>query len=129
MELLTEKYRPKKIEDLVLINKEFGEKLQSWKEKGELSGHILLYGPAGTGKSSTVSVILNELNVSDYITINGSDKTGVDDTRKVIEYASVPPIEGCKIVVFEEFERLSQQAQDSLKYIYFHFQNLCFFLP
>lgn len=128
MELLTEKYRPKKIEDLVLINKEFGEKLQSWKEKGELSGHILLYGPAGTGKSSTVSVILNELNVSDYITINGSDKTGVDDTRKVIEYASVPPIEGCKIVVFEEFERLSQQAQDSLKYILEKYSSWCKFI-
>ena len=128
MELLTEKYRPKKIEDLVLINKEFGDKLASWKEKGELSGHILLYGPAGTGKSSTVSVILNELNVSDYIIVNGSDKTGVDDTRKVIEYASVPPIEGCKIVVFEEFERLSQQAQDSLKYILEKYSSWCKFI-
>ena len=128
MELLTEKYRPKKIEDLVLINKEFGDKLKSWKETGDLTGHILLYGPPGTGKSSTVSVILNELNVSDYITVNGSDKTGVDDTRRVIEYASVPPIEGCKIVVFEEFERLSQQAQDSLKYILEKYSSWCKFI-
>ena len=117
MELLTEKYRPKKIEDLVLINKEFGEKLKQWKSNGSFDGHLLFYGPAGTGKSSSVNVILNELEISDYIVINGSDKTGVDDTRRVIEYASVPALDKFKVVVFEEFERLSPQAQDSLKYV------------
>ena len=128
MELLTEKYRPKKIEDLVLINKEFGEKLKQWKASGTIGSHLLLYGSPGTGKTSSVNVILNELNVSDYITINGSDKTGVDDTRRVIEYASVPPIQGTKIVVFEEFERLSPQAQDSLKYVLEKFSSWCNFI-
>ncbi len=128
MELLTEKYRPKKIEDLVLINKEFGEKLKQWKASGTIGNHLLLYGSPGTGKTSSVNVILNELNVSDYITINGSDKTGVDDTRRVIEYASVPPIQGTKIVVFEEFERLSPQAQDSLKYVLEKFSSWCNFI-
>ena len=128
MELLTEKYRPKKIEDLVLINKEFGEKLKQWKEKGSFDGHLLFYGPPGTGKSSSVNVILNELNISDYIIINGSDKTGVDDTRRVIEYASVPAIQGFKVVVFEEFERLSAQAQDSLKYVLEKYSEWCRFI-
>lgn len=128
MELLTEKYRPKKIEDLVLINKEFGEKLKQWKEKGSFDGHLLFYGPPGTGKSSSVNVILNELNISDYIIINGSDKTGVDDTRRVIEYASVPSIQGFKVVVFEEFERLSAQAQDSLKYVLEKYSEWCRFI-
>ena len=128
MELLTEKYRPKKIEDLVLINKEFGEKLKQWKEKGSFDGHLLFYGPPGTGKSSSVNVILNELNISDYIIINGSDKTGIDDTRRIIEYASVPSIQGFKVVVFEEFERLSPQAQDSLKYVLEKYSEWCRFI-
>ena len=129
MELLTEKYRPKKIEDLVLINEEFGKKLQQWKANGDFNCHLLFYGPAGTGKSSSVNVILNELNVSDYIVINGSDKTGVDDTRKVIEYASVPPVGSeFKVVVFEEFERLSAQAQDSLKYVLEKYSDWCRFI-
>ena len=128
MELLTEKYRPKKIEDLVLINKEFGEKLKQWKEKGSFDGHLLFYGPTGTGKSSSVNVILNELNISDYIIINGSDKTGIDDTRRIIEYASVPSIQGFKVVVFEEFERLSPQAQDSLKYVLEKYSEWCRFI-
>ena len=129
MELLTEKYRPKKIEDLVLINEEFGKKLQQWKANGDFNCHLLFYGPAGTGKSSSVNVILNELNISDYIVINGSDKTGVDDTRKVIEYASVPPVGSeFKVVVFEEFERLSAQAQDSLKYVLEKYSDWCRFI-
>ena len=128
MELLTEKYRPKKIEDLVLINKEFGEKLKQCKEKGSFDGHLLFYGPPGTGKSSSVNVILNELNISDYIIINGSDKTGIDDTRRIIEYASVPSIKGFKVAVFEEFERLSPQAQDSLKYVLEIYSEWCRFI-
>ena len=59
MELLTEKYRPKKIEDLVLINKEFGEKLKQWKASGTIGSHLLLYGSPGTGKTSSVNVIIN----------------------------------------------------------------------
>lgn len=129
MELWTEKYRPKKIEDLVLINAEFGNKLKEWKEKKDFGGHILMYGPAGVGKSSCVNVILNELGIEDYIVINGSDKTGVDDTRRVIEYASVPSVTSdYKVVVFEEFERLSQQAQDSLKYVLEKFSGWCRFI-
>ena len=128
MELLTEKYRPKKIEDLVLINKEFGEKLKQWKANGSFDGHLLFYGPAGTGKSSSVNVILNELEITDYIVINGSDKTGVDDTRRVIEYASVPALDKFKVVVFEEFERLSPQAQDSLKYVLEKYSDWCRFI-
>ena len=129
MELWTEKYRPKKIEDLVLINKEFGDTLKYWKENKTIGGHLLLYGPPGTGKTSSVNVILNELGVNDYIVINGSDKTGIDDTRRVIEYASVPPVsEDFKVVVFEEFERLSPQAQDSLKYVLEKFSGWCRFI-
>lgn len=128
MELLTEKYRPKKIEDLVVINQEFGEKLKQWKEKKTIDSHLLFYGPPGTGKSSSVNVIINELGISDYMIINGSDKTGVDDTRKVIEYASVPPFVGIKVVIIEEFERLSAQAQDSLKYVLEKYSGWCRFI-
>jgi DNA polymerase III gamma/tau subunit len=129
MELLTEKYRPRKIEDLVVINQEFGDKLKQWKENKSIDSHLLFYGPPGTGKSSSVNVIINELGVKDYIIVNGSDKTGIDDTRKLIEYASVPPLDdGQKIVIVEEFERLSPQAQDSLKYVLEKYSDWCRFI-
>lgn len=129
MELLTEKYRPKTIEDLVITNKEFGDKLKQWKEKGSFDSHLLLYGIPGTGKSSSINVILNELNINDYIIVNGSDKTGIDDTRRIIEYASVPSLnDKIKVVVLEEFERLSPQSQDSLKYVLEKYSSWCRFI-
>lgn len=132
MELLTEKYRPKTLEDLVNPtgdDKSFVEKLKSWKEKKQLDGHLIFYGPPGTGKSSTVRVIINELGISDVNIINGSDKTSVDDMRKLIDYASVPPIsETQKLIVIEEFERLSQQAQDSLKFVLEQYSGWCRFI-
>ena len=111
MELLTEKYRPKTIEDLVITNKEFGDKLKQWKEKCSFDSHILLYGIPGTGKSSSINVILNELNIGDYITINGSDKTGVDDTRRIIEYASVPSLDDKTIKLLNSPTNTLSQAK------------------
>lgn len=132
MELLTEKYRPTKIEDIVNPtgdNNDFIKKLQYWKETGKIDTHLLFFGPAGTGKSSTVRVILNELGITDTLIINGSDKTGIDDTRKLMDYASIPPFnDGIKIVVIEEFERMSPQAQDSLKYVLETYSGWCRFI-
>lgn len=117
MEILTEKYRPKTLDDLVVINDEFKQKMEQWINDKTIDGHLLFVGPAGVGKSSSISVIINELGITDYVIINGSDKTGIDDTRKIIDYAAIPPINGkIKLIVFEEFERLSQNSQDSLKY-------------
>lgn len=128
MELLTEKYRPTSINDLVSINDTFKKRLNTWKEEGQISGHLLFYGEAGRGKSSAIRVILNETNTTDFIIINGSDKTGVDDIRRVIDYVSVPPITGIKVVVIEEFERLSPSAQDSLKYVLEQYSEWCRFI-
>ena len=126
---ITEKYRPKTISELVFTNKNFEEKVKSWVANKKLDTHILLYGAPGLGKSSTINVLIHELNINDVMIINGSDKTGIDDTRKIIDYASIPPYEGdFKLVVFEEFERLSPQAQDSLKYALDNYDSWCKFI-
>ena len=129
LQSITEKYRPKTVSELVFTNKTFEEKVKSWVSNKKLDSHILLYGAPGLGKSSTINVLINELNITDVMIINGSDKTGIDDTRKIIDYASIPPYD-CefKLVVFEEFERLSQQAQDSLKYALDTYDAWCKFI-
>ena len=129
MELWTEKYRPKHINDYVFPSGNIKDKINKIIETKNIDSHLLFYGGPGCGKSSLINVILNELGIEDYIVINGSDKTGVDDTRRVIEYASVPSVTSdYKVVVFEEFERLSQQAQDSLKYVLEKFSGWCRFI-
>lgn len=129
LQSITEKYRPQKLEDLVFVNKTFENKMKEWCSKKELDTHLLLYGAPGLGKSSSINVLIHELGIEDVLIINGSDKTGIDDTRKVIDYASIPPMNSdFKIVVFEEFEKLSPQAQDSLKFVLDNYDKWCKFI-
>lgn len=128
-QLLTEKYRPQTIDDMVFINDEYETKFRQWVKNKSLDSHILLYGLPGTGKSSSINVLLNEFGLKDYIRLNISDKTSIDDMRKVIDYASVSPMfSEFKIVILEEFERASKQAQCSLKYVMEQYSNWCRFI-
>lgn len=127
--LLTEKYRPKQLSELVFIDDSFKNKFESWIANKNIDSHLLFYGPPGTGKSSSINVLINELQIKDLIRNNMSDKTSVDDMRKIIDFASVPPMHSeFKLIVLEEFERASPQAQDSLKYVMEQYSNWCRFI-
>lgn len=129
MQPLTEKYRPQSFNDLVFVDDSFKKNVRKWIDQKHLDTHLLLYGKPGTGKSSLINVLLKELNIKDFMRINVSNSTSIDDMRKVIDYASVPPLnESFKLVILEEFERASKQAQDSLKYILEHFASWCVFI-
>lgn len=127
--LLTEKYRPSKLSDLVFIDNSFENKFKSWVASKNIDSHLLFYGPPGTGKSSSINVLINELGIKDLIRNNMSDKTSIDDMRQIMNFASVPPMNGdFKLVVLEEFERASPQAQDSLKYVMEQYSGWCRFI-
>lgn len=125
--LITEKYRPNTFAEIVPPTG-LAEKFNKWKQDGMLDCHLIFYGNAGTGKSSTAKAILNELNLTDVLRFNGSDNTGVDDARQIIEWASIPPETGKKVCVIEEFERMSESAQDSLKYAFEEYSESCSFI-
>lgn len=112
---ITEKYRPKTWDELV-PPENLLEKINRWRINKQLDSHLIFYGHAGTGKSSTARIILRELGITDYIIRNGSDDTSVDDARSIIEWASQPSMTNQKVCLIEEFERMTPQAQDSLKY-------------
>ena len=127
--LLTEKYRPSKLSDLVFIDNSFENKFKSWVASKNIDSHLLFYGPPGSGKSSSINVLINELGIKDLIRNNMSDKTSIDDMRQIMNFASVPPMNGdFKLVVLEEFERASPQAQDSLKYVMEQYSGWCRFI-
>lgn len=127
--LLTEKYRPNKLSDLVFIDNSFENKFKSWIASKSIDSHLLFYGPPGTGKSSSINVLVNELGIKDLIRNNMSDKTSIDDMRRIIDFASVPPMNSeFKLIILEEFERASPQAQDSLKYVMEQYSNWCRFI-
>jgi replication factor C large subunit len=71
----TEKYRPASL-SLVLGNGKAVEELRAWAESWEIgrpiTGAAILYGPAGTGKTSAALALAAEKDW-DYIEMNASD--------------------------------------------------------
>lgn len=117
-----EKYRPKTVEDYVFKNPAFKAKMLEWIETGEIP-HIGFFGPAGTGKTSAIQVLLNGLeenghiDMSDVMILNMSDE-GIDAVRdKISAAAKLSTFGKYRVFVLEEMEQMYDKAQGSLKRI------------
>jgi len=118
--LWTEKYRPRDMENYVFKNPAFEAKMIEWITTGDIP-HIGFFGPAGTGKTSAIGVLINGLEANghidrfDVMTLNMSDE-GIDAVREKIEPAArLTPNGKYRIFVLEEMEQMNQKAQASLK--------------
>lgn len=121
MPLLTEKYRPKVLTDMV------GLKLNI--DLDDSMPHLLLYGSAGTGKTSLSKVIVNTLKC-DYIILNSSDERGIDTIReKVKTFASTKSKDSnIKICILDECDALTNDAQNSLRNLMESYAGNCRFI-
>jgi Cdc6-like AAA superfamily ATPase len=104
-----EKYRPKKLDDVVLPES-IKEKLQRFVEKGNLP-NLLFSGPPGCGKTTVAKAMLEELGC-DYIVINGSLEGNIDTLRvKIKQYASSVSMKGTrKYVILDEADELNRNS-------------------
>ncbi|MFW6246659.1 MAG: AAA family ATPase [bacterium] len=116
-----EKWRPKELNDLVGI-----EKLNI--DFSNLP-NLLFSSSAGTGKTTVAKIIIRKLNANALI-LNASDETSINVIRdKVKAFAMTKSTNGqIKIVFLDEAERLSPQAQDSLKNIIETYHGNCRFI-
>lgn len=111
--LWVEKYRPCKLEDFI-GNDTLLKSIKSWIDKKEIP-QLLLYGSPGTGKTSLAKLLIKNIPC-DSLMINASDETGIDSMRnKVQEFAMTVGFQPLKIILLDEFERLSPEAQCLLK--------------
>ena len=111
--LFVEKYRPQSVDSYV-GNQEFKDIVSLYIAENDIQ-NLLLYGPAGTGKTSAAKLIVNKIEC-DYIYINASDERGIDTIReKVVGFASTMSFKPLKVVILDEADYLTIQSQAALR--------------
>ncbi len=111
--LLNEKYRPIVLDDYV-GNDKLKSSIAKQLEQNDIQNY-LLYGPAGTGKTTLAKLIIKNLDC-DHLYVNASDERGIETIRdKVSGFASVMSMKPIKVVILDEADFLTIQAQASLR--------------
>jgi replication factor C small subunit len=80
--------------------------------------HLLFTGPAGTGKTTLAKILVNSLDIDpyDFLQVNASRDNGVDFLKSKIEgFVSTLPFGDLKIVLLDEADYLSHNAQAILR--------------
>lgn len=116
-ELWTEKYRPTTVDNYVFTDNSTKEQIESWIKEKSIP-HLLLFGPAGTGKTTLAKILVNSIDIDgyDFLQVNASRDNGVDFLKSKIEgFVSTLPFGHLKIVLLDEADYLSPNAQGILR--------------
>ncbi|KAL1882719.1 hypothetical protein VTK73DRAFT_1239 [Phialemonium thermophilum] len=126
-----EKYRPKTLSD-VAAQDHTVDVLQRTLQASNLP-HMLFYGPPGTGKTSTILALAKELYgpelmKSRVLELNASDERGISIVREKVKdfarmhltnpppgYRSKYPCPPYKIIILDEADSMTQDAQSALR--------------
>jgi DNA polymerase III delta prime subunit len=125
--LWTEKYRPQTVEDCILPER-LKVPFQEYVNQKQIP-NLLLTGGAGVGKTTVAKAMCNEVGC-DFMVLNGSDENGVDVIRvKVKNYASSMSFAGGrKVIIIDEADYLSTNAQACLRNAIEEFAGNCSFI-
>jgi DNA polymerase III delta prime subunit len=113
--LLWEKWRPKTIEDIILL-----PRIRKELESG-VNQHYIFHGHYGTGKTSLARILIGRYSKeTPYLELNCSMDTSIDVLRTEIDnFCKFTPMmdtnSDIKYVFLDEFERVSANFQDAFK--------------
>ena len=124
--LWVEKYRPSSLDNYI-GNEHLKSKVKVYLESGDLP-HLLFFGKAGTGKTTLAKLLVNNIEC-DYLYINASDENSVDTVRnKVRQFASTVGFKDLKVIILDECDYITPNAQAALRNLMETFSKHCRFI-
>ena len=124
--LWVEKYRPQDLSTYI-GNEHLKSKVSVYLESEDVP-HLLLYGRAGTGKTTLAKIVVKNIDC-DYMYINASDENKVDDVRnKIKTFASSIGFRPLKVIILDECDYLTPNAQAALRNLMETFSRHCRFI-
>ena len=125
--LWVEKYRPSTVNDCILPDR-LKKIFQDYVNTKEIP-NLMLTGSAGVGKTTVAKAMCAEIGVN-HLFINSSEERGIDMLRtKIRTYASTMSLTGGKkVIILDEADYLTPEAQAALRGAIEEFANNCTFI-
>jgi DNA polymerase III delta prime subunit len=125
--LFVEKYRPTRIADCILPER-IKSSLQEIVNRKKVPNMLFSGGP-GVGKTTAAKCICDEIGIT-YLFMNASEERGIDAIRdKVVGFASTSSLlGGSKVIILDEADKLTTDAQGVLRGVIEEFSGHCTFI-
>lgn len=121
-----DKHRPTSLDDYVWMDTSIRDKLLEWIDKPLSCPNLILSGPTGTGKTTLAVLIRDTLGLGmecKFVAASMPGTNGIDMMREVVDFCEVGGFGGLKMVILDEADRLSRDAQQALRNLIDRYQE------